>query len=99
MLGAIIGDLAASTYLRDKNEFYSNLIGKDATVSELSVAVLWTIKAVCEWNHLNDDLRLKQFIAHLWSAERHEHIKLSEEVREWTTCLTCGNIMSALACS
>lgn len=86
MLGAIIGDLAASTYLRDKDEFHAHLIGKDATVSELIVAVLWTIKAVCEWNHLNDDLRLKQFIAHLWSAERHEHIELPEEVREWTTC-------------
>ena len=84
MLGAIIGDLAASTYLRDKDEFYAHLIGKDAIVSELSVAVLWTITAVREWNHLNDDLRLKQFIAHLWSAERHEHIELSEEVREWT---------------
>ena len=78
MLGAIIGDLAASTYLRDKNEFYAHLIGKDAIVSELSVAVLWTITAVREWNHLNDDLRLKQFIAHLWSVEHQEHIELSE---------------------
>lgn len=73
MLGAIIGDLAASTYLRDKNEFYALLIGKDAAVSELSVAVLWTIKAVCEWNHLNYDLQLKQFIAHLRSVQLHEH--------------------------
>lgn len=86
MLGAIIGDLAASTYMRDKNEFYTRLIGETATVSELSVAVLWAAKAAREWSCLNDDLRLKQFIAYLWCAERHERIDFSDDLKEWTVC-------------
>lgn len=86
MLGAIIGDLAASTYMRDKNEFYARLVGERATASELSVSVLWAAKAACEWKYRNDDLRLKQVIARLWSAEHQERIDLSEDVRKWTVC-------------
>lgn len=38
MIGGIIGDLAASTYLSDKEDFYARLVGRDATVSEYSIA-------------------------------------------------------------
>lgn len=86
MLGAIIGDLAASTYLQDKAEFYTQLIGDSATISELSVAVLWAVQAVKDWDRLNDDLSLKQFIAHLWTSENTEFVELSRGVRDWTVC-------------
>ena len=44
MTGAIIGDLAASTYLNDKEEFYARLVGRDATVSEYSIAALLAVR-------------------------------------------------------
>lgn len=44
MIGGIIGDLAASTYLRDKDEFYIRLVGRNAMVSELSIAALLAVR-------------------------------------------------------
>ena len=44
MIGAIIGDLAASTYLKDKEEFYARLVSRDATVSEFSIAALLAVR-------------------------------------------------------
>ena len=41
MFGAIIGDLAADTYLRNKDIFYNQLIDEEAHLSELSLSVLW----------------------------------------------------------
>lgn len=39
MLGGIIGDLAASTYLRDKDTFYSRLIDDESTLSEFGLTI------------------------------------------------------------
>ena len=44
MFGAIIGDLAANTYLRRKETFYSQLIDDDARLSELNLSVIWASK-------------------------------------------------------
>ena len=41
MFGAIVGDLAADTYLRNKDIFYNQLIDEEAHLSELSLSVLW----------------------------------------------------------
>lgn len=39
MIGGIIGDLAASTYLRDKELFYKQLIDEKSTLSEYGLTV------------------------------------------------------------
>lgn len=44
MIGGIIGDLAASTYLRDKNTFYRQLFDDSATLSEFGIAILASAK-------------------------------------------------------
>lgn len=44
MIGGIIGDLAASTYLRDKNTFYCQLFDISATLSEFGIAILASAK-------------------------------------------------------
>lgn len=44
MIGGIIGDLAASTYLRNKNKFYRQLFDDSATLSEFGIAILASAK-------------------------------------------------------
>lgn len=43
MLGGIIGDLAASTYLRDPQVFYKQLFDDKATLSEYGMSILATV--------------------------------------------------------
>ena len=43
MLGGIIGDLAASTYLRDPQVFYEQLFDERATLSEYGLSILATV--------------------------------------------------------
>lgn len=45
-----MGDLAASTFLREKKEFYARFIGDKSTISELSVAVPWATQTVKDRN-------------------------------------------------
>ena len=40
MLGGIIGDLAASTYLREPQVFYKQLFDERATLSEYGLSIL-----------------------------------------------------------
>lgn len=40
MLGGIIGDLAASTYLRDPNCYYRQLIDEKVTLLEYGLAII-----------------------------------------------------------
>jgi hypothetical protein len=42
MLGAIIGDLAASTYQTDKNTFFSHLVGEHVPLTECGYTALCT---------------------------------------------------------
>jgi hypothetical protein len=42
MLGAIIGDLAASTYQTDKKMFFSHLVGDNVPLTECGYTVLCT---------------------------------------------------------
>lgn len=51
MIGGIIGDLAASTYLLDSDTFYRQLIGDRATLSEYGLAVYAAVNP----SHHNSD--------------------------------------------
>lgn len=50
MLGAIIGDLAAWTYERDKQRFYDDLVSPEAELSVYGEAALAAAEAVCDDN-------------------------------------------------
>ena len=59
MIGGIIGDLAASTYIRDKELFYKQLIDEKSTLSEYGLTVFIANKI------LYDNDKAGQSISHL----------------------------------
>lgn len=53
MIGAIIGDLAASSYERNKNLFYAQLIGSDIELSTLGCAIKETTELLFRNPNIN----------------------------------------------
>lgn len=83
MFGAIIGDLVVWTYLRDKEEFFSRLIGNHAKVSELTITILWVAKKTSNRKQLEDNHLLNQFQDWLIKSQLIYGVKLSEVVKQW----------------
>ena len=82
MLGGIIGDLAASTYLRDPNCFYRQLIDDKATLSEYGLSVIAT------YAYLKSDIGLEKergriFIKKFFEKFDYHSVKLSEYANAW----------------
>jgi len=61
MLGAIIGDIAASTYINDHSAFYDRLISDDAGLSEKGKLIFEAVNILNE-NHFAEPDRFKLFV-------------------------------------
>ena len=82
MLGGIIGDLAASTYLRDPDCFYRQLIDDKATLSEFGLSVIATyafLKSDIEKETENGRIFIKKFFE---NTDSHS-VTLSEYANVW----------------
>jgi hypothetical protein len=85
MLGAIYGDLAAATYIEDKELFYKRLIGDHASLSEYGETIMYLSRLYYDnlfisWTQLYQELdryrigrklggKLMQGIVYAWFAE------------------------------
>lgn len=82
MLGGIIGDLAASTYLRNPDCFYRQLIDDTATLSEYGLSV------IAFYAYLKRDTgieleRGRLFIKKFFEKSDYHSVKLSEYANVW----------------
>lgn len=82
MLGGIIGDLAASTYLRNPDCFYRQLIDDKATLSEYGLSVIAT------YAYLKSDIGIEKergriFIKKFFEKFDYHSVKLSEYANVW----------------
>lgn len=83
MIGGIIGDLAASTYLRNPKVFYKQLFDDKATLSEYGLSILATvdyIKFLLETRRAScADIVKSHF------RKNYEFLNLSEKALQWET--------------
>ena len=80
MIGAIIGDLAADTYCRNKENFFSRLFDDEARISILSLSVFYAAK-YAETDEVNNLDNLKHYIL------SHENdVTITVNVKDWLNC-------------
>lgn len=82
MLGGIIGDLAASTYLREPQVFYKQLFDERATLSEYGLSILATVSFL-RTSHIayTDKEQCKAFVLHYFVSA--DMAQLSENATLW----------------
>ena len=86
MLGGIIGDLAADTYLRDKKTFYRQLFDEHATLSEYGLSVLATSSAlnkICTGVISGDKTDLQKHIASFFHSADKSVVHISTDALSW----------------
>lgn len=82
MLGGIIGDLAASTYLREPQVFYKQLFDEEATLSEYGLSILATA-SLLRASHIasTDTERCKGFFLNYFGSD--DTAQISEYAAIW----------------
>lgn len=88
MIGGIIGDLAVSTYLRDKDTFYRQLIDDRATLSEYGLSLLASAKFMYDNPVIpansQDYERVQQSFRKYFVDANNIIVELSSEARQWS---------------
>ena len=86
MLGGIIGDLAASTYLREPQVFYKQLFDEEATLSEYGLSILATA-SLLRASHIasTDTERCKGFFLNYFGSD--DTAQISEYAAIWKLSL------------
>ena len=86
MIGGIIGDLAADTYLRDKATFYRQLFDDKALLSEYGLSVIATSTYLFDHPIQCDGDSIDDFRMHFrneFSNVHPEIANLSEKAKDW----------------
>lgn len=90
MIGGIIGDLAASTYLRDPQVFYKQLFDEKATLSEYGLSIIAVASSLMESSEGNADF-LREKTIELFKTADYRFTKLSDSAGAWSESLTMLN--------
>lgn len=105
MLGGIIGDLAASTYLRNPDCFYRQLIDDKATLSEYGLSIIVTY-AILKSDIGKETEQGRAFIKRFFEEVDSHVVKLSEYATGWAYDMgfrdnpcTSGMMMNRIAVS
>lgn len=87
MIAGIIGDLAASTWLRDKSAFYQRLFDSEATISEYGLSTIAATAVLdnatgCNTKNDSDERARRIFSSYISLPQCRAGI--SDEARRWT---------------
>lgn len=93
MLGGIYGDLAASTYLRDKEVFYRQLYDEKATLSEYGLTILEQAE-MCGKDHVVKSCLPFESLRQADPYARHDFVKLSDAMIEKSSSPTAMSYLN-----
>jgi hypothetical protein len=106
MLGAIIGDLAASTYQTDKNTFFSHLVGEHVPLTECGYTALCTADILYKdlfigYEDFQKSLKSKfrilndEAIQMMDNPSYWDETNLSSKIRKYIPLLLMGSVVCA----